>query len=722
MSNNSQKPEEITLEKELEPGGGFSPPSYEEWKAAAELHLKGVPFEKALVTRTYEGLDLQPIYCKEDIADLPHLKEKPGFNDFVRGTSAAGYLNRPWDICQKINVRTPGEFNEALKKDLKNGQTAVYLVPDKACKMGLDADSPEATTADVGKDGVSISRLEHLETALADIDLETVPIHLEAGFSGKGLLSALIALTGRRGLDPIKLSGSIDTDPLGFLALEGELPVSPDMAYDNMAVTVEWTRKNAPALKTIGISGIPYHNAGASATLETAYALATAVEYIDRLQARGIAIDDIAASMRFSFAVGPFYFMEIAKLRAARLLWAKIIEAYGGNEESRKMTIHAATSYYNQTKYDPYVNMLRTTTEAFSAIVGGVNSLQTNPFDETYGQADDFSRRMARNVQIMLKEESHLDQVADPAGGSYFVEKLTHEIAEKTLALFLEIEKKGGMYSALQQEFPQKEIAETAKKRQKDICKRKSVMVGTNAFADVKEELPPTRMPDPAAIYETQVRELKTYRDNLPAENKRKKADALAKIAGGNGTLESAAHALVAGATLGEIAAAPKPKPSITVKPLALHRLTEIIEELRDAALAFEARTGSKPSLFLATMGPVRQYKGRADFAKGFFEIGGFDVIYPQGFDTPGAAVAAAVESKAAVVVICSSDGTYPELVPPLVKGLKEKNPDTLVVLAGYPKDQVEAHKKTGVDEFIFLGADAREIISRIFKKTGVMS
>jgi methylmalonyl-CoA mutase len=723
MPGDSEHNNEMKVDKELNLGNDFTPPTYEEWKAAAEASLKGVPFEKALVTHTYEGIDLQPIYCKEDIKDLPHLEEKPGFGYYVRGTKAEGYLEQSWEICQAIPYSLPEAFNKALKHDLEKGQTAVQLTPDRAARLGLDAD--KAAKGDVGAEGVSISNLQDISTALKDIVLERFPIHIDAGFSGLGILAALAAFFKKENIRFDKVKGSIDTDPLGFLVTHGNLPVSLEKAYDHMAEVTRWAGKHMPQMKTIGINGLSYHNAGAGAVQELAFALATAVETIARLMERDLTIEKIAGSMRFTFGIGPFYFMEVAKLRAARMLWAKIVEACGGSEESRKMIIHGVTSFHNQTMYDPYVNMLRTTTEAFSAVVGGVDSLQTNPFDEPFGPPAEFSRRAARNTQIVLEEEAHLNQLIDPAGGSYYVEKLTHEVAQKAWALFREIEKRGGMCSTLQEGYPQAEIEAAAEQRKKDLEKRKYVMVGTNSFADVKEKKSESNVPDYEAIYKERVQYLKEYRAGIPGETKQEISGILSVLSdtGTGNLIDAGIKAFTAGATIGEFSAAARGgAPSSMKKTLRIHRAAEIFEELRDAVGAFETETNAKPKLFLATMGPLSQHKARADFSKRFFEVGGFDVIYPPGFDTPGAAVDAAVESGAAVVVICSTDDTYPELVPPIAKELKRKKPGIPVVLAGYPKDQVGAYKQAGVDEFIYLGADAHGVLSNILKKIGVLS
>ena len=650
MTDASQISGEIKLDKEFNLGDDFSPPSYQEWKDVAEQALKGANFDKKLVTKTYEGIDLQPIYTSEDLKGLSHLKQKPGFSGNIRGTYASGYLKQPWEISQTVSASSAEEYNKALKNDLQRGQSGLTILLHK-------------------------NRLDELSIALEGIDLEKYPIHIIPNHSALESLQFLNSLLTKHGKDANNVHGSVDADPLGYLALHGSLTESVKNVQERMAESITYAQQNLPNIKTIGVCSLPYHNAGADAVSELAYVLASAVKYIDWLAEYQIHIDTIATNMRFTFAIGPFYFMEIAKLRAARLLWAKIIEAYGGSQKAAKMTIHGKTSTYNQTVYDPYVNMLRTTTETFAAIVGSVDSLNTNPFDESFGQGNEFSRRVARNTQIVLEEECGMDRLIDPAGGSYFLEKLTHQVAEKAWHMFKEIESLGGMLDALKKGRPQKQISEVAEKRRRDIAKRKSIIVGTNFSANVKEKSP-----------ETATQNAKNTDTLIPAKNLKK---------------------------------------AIEITPLNVHRQSEIFEVLRNAVETYKAKHNSEtgPKLFLATMGALAQYKARADFSQGFFEVGGFDVTYPQGagFESPAKAAEAAGHSGADVVVICSTDDTYPELVPPLVKGLKEKNPEVITVLAGYPKDQIENHKKAGIDEFIYLGVDAHQVLSRILKQLGVL-
>ncbi|MBS1223845.1 MAG: methylmalonyl-CoA mutase, large subunit, partial [Proteobacteria bacterium] len=358
----------------------FPPTPYEEWRRAVDKAIKGASFEKRLITKTYEEIDLQPMYRQEDIANLPHLDSPPGFAPYLRGTTPLGYVASSWDVAQELPYGTPAALNEALRADLERGQNAVNLVLDAPTLAGVDADRAEA--GDVGQGGLSISSVADLAQALNGVDLETTPIYTQASTGALTFTALLAALVQQQGKSLAKLRGAIGMDPLGQLARDGKLPRDLDGVYDVMAQLAAWAKANAPQLQTITVQGHPYHNGGASATQELAFALATAVDYLRALQARGVDVDDAAPRIRFAFSIGSNFFMEIARLRAARLLWAKIVQAFGGGEEAQKMSLHARTSAWNQTVYDPYVNLLRATTEAFSSAVGGCDSLHVSPFDE----------------------------------------------------------------------------------------------------------------------------------------------------------------------------------------------------------------------------------------------------------------------------------------------------------------------------------------------------
>lgn len=716
MSEEKMKP---VLPKELNLKKDFEFPSYEQWREVIEKDLKGVPFEKKLVTKTYEGIDLQPIYTKKDLENLEFIDELPGEGNFVRGKNFSGYKSSGWEICQDLPYPIAEEFNTSLINDLSRGQNSISLQLDEASKLGFDSDATEAEQ--VGKNGVALSSLEDIEKAFDQIDLTTLPVHIETGFSSLTFLSIFNAYLKKQNIDSNKINGSISADPISFLILNGKLPVSIDNLFDQLKTSTEWSIQNIPNIKTIGVSGLAYHNSGANAVQELAYTLAAGAEYINALLKRGLEINHITNRMRFTFGIGTFFFMEVAKLRAAKILWSKITEAFGADIDNRKMVIHARTGLFTQTKFDPYANMLRTTTEAFSAVVGGIDSIHTNTFDEVFGLPDQFSRRIARNVQIILDEESHLTDVIDPAGGSFFVEKLTDEIAKAAWKEFQKIDSMGGLINALHDGYVQKEIDTVWEARKKDISKRKSVIVGTNMYANIKEEIKKNNYTDHKVVQQKlsdQLQKLKAARDNEKVKNI---LDELGKV-NDKATTEffnNLTKATLAGATLGEISKVihGNTDEGISVDKIELRRASEFFESLREKVEEIKLRRGAGPKVFLATMGSIKQYKGRADFSHGFFEIGGLEILYPKGFTTTDDAVKTANESNADVVVICSTDETYPELVPPIAKGIKENNNDVTIVLAGYPKEQIEEHKKSGVDEFIHFGCDAFELLNKLLNK-----
>ncbi len=723
MSEESQGKNQQTGSQSASMFSDFHIPTYEEWRKAAEATLKGAPFEKRLVTKTYEEIDIQPLYQQADSERLPHKDFLPGFSPYLRGTEPLSYRLKSWDVSQEITYGKPEAFNQALRDDMENGQDAINLALDRATLFGLDVDQADAE--DIGFGGVSISSLDDLGKALDRIDLERVPLFVQAGASGLPIGALLLALLQKQARSAEMLTGCIGADPLSMLAQEGSLEHSLKGAYEDMANLTTWAAANAPKLQTILAQGHGYHNGGASATQELAFTLATAVEYVRELNSRGLAIDEIAPRVRLGLSLGSNFFMEIAKLRAGRLLWAKIIKEFGGDETSQKLVIHARTSTWNKTLYDPYVNMLRTTTEAFSGVVGGCNSMQVGAFDEVIRLPDNFSRRIARNTHTILREECSLPNTVDPAGGSWYVESLTDSIARKSWELFREVERQGGMFKALQAGFPQQQLTTVANKRQDAYARRKDIFIGTNMYANVAEKLlEPSSRRDPDTFKSERTASLKEYREMIDEEWRDSALKKLSKASPNKEIVKAAIHAAAGGATLGEIyQTLHADEPAETgVEPIKTHRGAEPYEALRRATEAYETKTGARPKVFLANMGPIPQHKARADFSTGFLQVAAFDVITNDGFATPEEAAEAALESEAPVVVICSTDKTYPEVVPPLTKKIKEARPDTVVLLAGYPTDQVEDHKKAGVDDFIHLRANCYELLSNLQKKVGVAS
>ncbi|MCI0474465.1 MAG: acyl-CoA mutase large subunit family protein, partial [Ignavibacteria bacterium] len=402
----------------------FPESGFDEWKKIAESDLKGVPFDKKLITKTYEGINLQPIYTSDSIKDNPLTENFPGFENYVRGRKSSGYNSGCWQVAREIPYPDPAKFNDAVKYDLERGQDTVVLIPDRASVFLHHANYADGT----GIEGTSVSCSDDLDIALKDIDLTHHSIMIEAGFTSLPYLSMFTAFCMKNGLDLKKLNVSVTSSPISSALTYGTTAGSFGKLFDDMAESVKWAVKNKYKIKTINVTGSIYVNAGASAVQELAFVIAEANEYISQMIDRGVKIDGLASAMHLTTGISTFYFLEIAKLRALRILWANLIDAYKGNSKSKEIYVHAKTSGYYHTKNDIYVNILRTTTGVFSAILGGVDSLHSSSFDETTGVSDEFSRRLARNTQNILKEESHLSSLIDPAGGSYYVETLTLQI------------------------------------------------------------------------------------------------------------------------------------------------------------------------------------------------------------------------------------------------------------------------------------------------------
>jgi methylmalonyl-CoA mutase len=700
----------------------FPPVSYDAWKKVVETELKGAPFDKRMFTPTYEGITLKPIYRSEDAAKLPHLNSMPGTAPFLRGSSAEGYLQHAWDISQGIHCASPAEFNQAARNSLSKGLNALNMVLDRATRHGLDPDW--ARPEDVGCGGLSIATVEDLGKALDGINLETVSLFVRSGASAMPFAVLLAALLRKRKQQAAVLHGCVEMDPLGVLSHEGSLPQSLAGAYREMAALTRWAAAHAPILQTICVHSRAWHESGANAVQELAFTLATGVEYLRAMGDLELDADVVGPRVRFAMTVGENFFMEIAKLRALRPLWARAVEAFGGNAKAQRLCLHVRTSHWNKTVYDAHNNILRATVEAFAGAVGGCDSMQVGAFDEVFRQPDDFSQRLARNTQLVLQKECELAHVIDPAGGSWYVESLTADLAGRAWSLFQEIEKRGGMAAALAAGFPQQAVAATAKEKIKAVRLRRQSVVGLNQYANAREKAPELAAPQPEPFHQLRVRQIAAYRTSLEdAENE----GVLAKLSGiiglkGVELFDTAVEAALAGATLGEIVRALRihDRPCEPVSAVRLTRPALAFEKLRAAAERYALAKGQPPRAFLCNMGELKDYKARADFARGFFAAGGYEVISSGGFTTPSDAALAFNKSKAPIAVICSTDDRYPAVVPLLTAAVRAQNLRTIVVLAGYPAEQVEAFKKAGVDEFIHVRADAVELLDRINLLLGV--
>lgn len=697
----------------------FSKATYEDWRQAIDKMLKGSSFEKKLITKTYENIELQPIYCQENTENLPHINSMPGVTPYLRGSKLLGHIQDSWDIAQEILYTDPKQFNHALHVDMQRGQNAINLIFDHATMLGIDANQMHQ---DYSQNGLSISSLDHLVTALDGINIESVPIFMHTTTSALAITAFLFALLKKQG-KLSKIRGTIGMDPLGQLVSYGYLPGELTDYYAIIAQLINWTRQNTPDLRVLTVHGDPYHNGGASVTQELAFVLATAVEYLRVMQQYNLDIKKLVPSFHFAMSVGSNFFMEIAKFRAARLLWAKIVKECGGSENLQTMCIHARTSHWNKTIYDQHVNLLRSTTEALASVIAGCDSLHVSAFDELSKIPDTFSRRIARNTQIIIREETQVTKTIDPAGGSWYIESLTASVAKEAWDIFRKIEELGGMYKALCTGWPQKQVADTAEKRALHIAKRKDIFVGTNMYPNLKEVMPPMRVhnkPDTNHIqkllHNLSIKRSTDNKDQHVVLNKITQARL-----DGVGIIEAAIEAALSGVTLNDITSSYINFDSLVrVNAISAQRGTHAIEQVRIRTEEYYKNTGKRPQVFLATVGELKQHKARTDFVTAFLGVGGFEAIYKNDFTTASEAAEAAIQAHTMVVVICSTDDKYPTLVPQLVQILKVANPEMLVILAGYPVDYITAFKTAGIDDFIHINADCQSLLSKLQHKMGV--
>ena len=621
----------------------FPPSDYAAWKEAAAAALKGAPFEKVMLTRTYEGITLEPLYTEDHTPNPASARSFPSGAPMLRGTKASGYLGGAWEIAQDCTYPTPEATASAIKHELERGATTITF----------RAGDPPATR---------VSSTTDAKKALDGIDTSERPFHVYAASSDA--VKFLIKAAGELGT-PGALKGCIGLDPIGECLLQGKVPDDAARLFDSVAEVIR-AAEDSPGLRTVLLRGAVFHDAGANAAQEAAYVLTNAIEIAYELQSRGFDIDDFARSVRFEFELGSNFFMEIAKIRAVRAVWSRVAEEFSGplrDESSMKAEIFGRTSFFTKTIYDPYVNMLRNATEAFSAVMGGVDGLTVAPFDEAARPGGEFSRRVARNSQIMLQEEFHLTAPIDPAGGSWYIEYLTEELSRKIWSEIQDIQASGGMLACVKSGRIQSAINDVLTERFRKLASRSDRAVGINMYVNISEASP-KRVSRP---------------ETHPA-------------AGG-----------------------------VSVPPLLPRRWTEQFEELRSTTEEYRARTGDNVKVFLANMGPLSQHKARADFITGFMEVAAFEIIGNDGWNTTDECADAAAASGADAAVICSSDAAYPEIVPPLARRIKEKKPSMKVYLAGSPAEEVKrSYADAGVDGFVNVRSDCLSVLKDMQKEKGM--
>lgn len=699
------------VEQKLSIRDQFPPVDYDTWRKIAEDSLKGASFEKKLVTHTYEGIDLQPIYTLADRLEPADATGMPGMSPFVRGATALGASSTGWDLRQEHALPEPDQFNEAVLEDLAGGITSLHVVLDRAVQAGFDADHAEAKQ--LATDGGLLAfQFADFKAALENVQLEIAGISLESGAAYIPTAALLAALWKQQSVDKKTVTGAFNADPLKELALSGELPYTLESAFAQLSNLAKWTTEHYPSVTSIGVDTSPYHHAGATAAQDLGFAMATALEYLRVLLDSGLEINQATPQMLFRISLGTHHFLAISKLRAARRLWGRVVEVLGGDSESAGMKVHARLSDRVQTRKDPYVNLLRNTVGVFSAGVGGATSITSVPFDYATGQTDKFSRRIARNTGLVLQEEAHLHKVIDPAGGSWFLEKLTDQLAEKAWEFLQEIERQGGMSKALLSGWVAEQIDSAFAPRAKDIASRKEGITGVSEFPNISEEKIDHQPTDPETLKKQAIKQIAANRKTL---------DSLAGLSCSS-EISAVVDAAHEGATIGQMAEALGfHAESTSIAPIEAHSFAEPYEELRDASDAWQLANGHRPLIFLANMGPIAHHTARATYSKSFFEAGGFEVLSNEGFQDSDSAIQAFKESGASIAVICSSDKLYPDYVPDVSAKLKTAGART-VVLAGRPGDNEDNWRAAGVDRFIYISCDVLGTLREMLEEEGVLS
>lgn len=613
----------------------FPPISTEQWEALIQKDLKGADYEKKLVWNTLEGFKVRPYYRQENLEDKEYLNNLPAEFPFNRGNKTN---DNNWEIRQNIEVTDLGEANKLALFILERGVTAIGF------KTG-------------GKKGKSvINSVADLEKLLTDIHIDCIGLYFGSGHNGPKLIQYISELVAKQGLDKTKITGAFCYDPLGYLTVKGAWGTDEKTDFAELKSTIEFASSNLPSYRVLSINGHHFNNAGASVVQEIALSLSMAAEYLTKLTDMGMDASIVSKHMQASLGIGSNYFMEIAKIRAARYLFARLFESFTNKKTDGSIHVNSITSDWNQTIYDPYVNVLRLTTEAMAAVLGGTDTLVVKPFDASYKSKDTISERISRNIQIILKEEAYLDKIVDPSAGSYYIESLTDSIIEEAWKLFLTIDSKGGYLNALKEGYIQSMIEETAKKRDNNIASRRDILLGTNQYSNINEQI--LKQIDITSIFQE---------------------------------------------------AAPE---GSVVKTIRKYRGSVAFEKLR---LATEKHS-KRPKVFMLTYGNLPMRKARASFSCNFFACAGYEVIDNNGFETAEEGVKAALAVKADIVVVCSSDDEYTEFVPLVNNLLKDKS---ILVVAGAPAC-MEDLKAKGISNFIHVKSNVLETLKGFHSLMGI--
>ncbi|WP_164658006.1 methylmalonyl-CoA mutase [Tropicibacter sp. Alg240-R139] len=701
----------------------------DEWRALAEKELRGRPVDE-LTWTTLEGIDVKPLYTEEDTADLPHMGTVPGVGPFTRGVKATMYAGRPWTIRQYAGFSTAEESNAFYRRNLAAGQQGVSVAFDLATHRGYDSDHPRVE-GDVGKAGVAIDSVEDMKILFDGIPLDKVSVSMTMNGAVIPILASFIVAGEEQGHDKGLLAGTIQNDILKEFMVRNTYIYPPKPSMKIISDIIEYTSNEMPKFNSISISGYHMQEAGANLVQELAYTLADGREYVRAAIDAGMDVDKFAGRLSFFFAIGMNFFMEIAKLRAARTLWHRVMTEFGAkNERSKMLRTHCQTSGVSLQEQDPYNNVVRTAYEAMSAVLGGTQSLHTNALDEAIALPTDFSARIARNTQLVLQEETGVTNVVDPLAGSYYIESLTNELVEKAWALMEEVEEMGGMTKAVESGMPKLRIEESAARRQAMIDRGEEVVVGVNKYRKEQEEAIDILDVDNHAVRESQVARLESIRGTRDAAACEGALAALEQgaLSGEGNLMALAVEAARARATVGEISMAMEKqfgRHRAEVKTLAgvygaAYEGDEGFAAIQKSIDEFAKAEGRRPRLLVVKMGQDGHDRGAKVIATAFADIG-FDVDVGPLFQTPAEAAQDAVDNDVHVVGISSQAAGHKTLAPQLVEELKKAGAEDIIVICGgvIPQQDYQFLYDNGVKAIFGPGTNIPEAAQDILKLIG---
>jgi methylmalonyl-CoA mutase len=698
-----------------------------DWSTLAGKELKGRSPEE-LNWATPEGIEVKPLYTAEDLEALDHLESLPGFPPFVRGTRATMYAGRPWTLRQYAGFSTAEESNAFYRKNLEGGQTGLSIAFDLATHRGYDSDHPRVV-GDVGKAGVAIDSVEDMKILFDQIPMDVMSVSMTMNGAVLPVLAMYIVAAEEQGVPQSQLSGTLQNDILKEFMVRNTYIYPPEPSMRIVADIIGYTSKHMPRFNPISISGYHMQEAGATCVQELAFTLADGIEYVRAARSSGLDVDRFAPRLSFFFGIGMNFFMEIAKLRAARMLWSRLMRDLFSPEDPRSLMLrtHCQTSGVSLTGQDPYNNVVRTAIEALAAVLGGTQSLHTNAFDEALALPSEFSARIARNTQLILREEAGLTKVVDPLAGSYYVENLTASLAAAARKLIGEVEEMGGMTKAVVAGMPKLRIEEAAARRQAQIDRGEDVIVGVNRYVSDKQEEVDILSIDNTAVREAQIDRLQRVRKERDEPACRKALNTLTRIAeaGEGSLLEGAIEAARKRASVGEISDALE-------KVWSRHRAVvhsvagvygsayegdEGFERIVHEVKAFAEETGRRPRMLVVKLGQDGHDRGAKIIATAFADLG-FDVDIGPLFQTPDEAARQAVENDVHVVGVSSQAAGHRTLVPELIRALEtEGGGDILIVCGGViPPQDYDELMKAGVAAIYGPGTNIPVAASEVIK------